>query len=285
MGHVLGQCSTPFGITAYVTMGQCLMGFNEGSAQRLSASLLTSLKPQTPPARPRRRAQRLSASLLTSQASPTTSWARVLVLNAFRHHCLRHAAPIALGSAGDPVLNAFRHHCLRHSMRKRWQPARSCAQRLSASLLTSRAAARGSCADGASAQRLSASLLTSPPVRHPEWCGGSGAQRLSASLLTSHTRMVEEFASIKCSTPFGITAYVTRRHAQTSRETHGVLNAFRHHCLRHGIWAGFCVYPSRCSTPFGITAYVTREAMPGGLIDVQCSTPFGITAYVTHSLS
>ena len=64
-----------------------------------------------------------------------------------------------------------------------------------------------------------------------------------------------------CSTPFGITAVVTAgRPRWPARRT--VLNAFRHHCCRHGSAQGRGGRSDRrCSTPFGITAVVTRVAV------------------------
>ena len=134
-----------------------------------------------------------------------------------------------------------------------------------------------------------------------------------------------------CSTPFGITAYVTsssrsantrsritcaqRLSASLTYVTHQlsvnrdgavlVLNAFRHHCLRHPqlgeesvtdrcaqrLSASLtyvtspscrtCVNQWSCSTPFGITAYVTPPLISLFTLLIRCSTPFGITAYVT----
>ena len=157
------------------------------------------------------------------------------------------------------VLNAFRHHCLRHIL--------SCPQPIH----TLRA------------QRLSASLLTShykPAVLYhgPGWC----STPFGITAYVTFEDVDNWLQPHKCSTPFGITAYVTHRALPQERPRHLVLNAFRHHCLRHTAHIGEFFAVSRCSTPFGITAYVTIGTVSRWWSIIPCSTPFGITAYVTH---
>ena len=67
---ILSGCSTPFGITAVVTIfGQRCHSITSASAQRLSASLLSSLRWPRAGCRQSPRAQRLSASLLSSHVA------------------------------------------------------------------------------------------------------------------------------------------------------------------------------------------------------------------------
>ncbi len=137
-----------------------------------------------------------------------------------------------------------------------------------------------------------------------------------------------------CSTPFGITVVGTRvgrrryfrllsRAQRLSASLWSapflrnvlavlvcVLNAFRHHCGRHGIpavmvgllesraqrlsaslWSALAIsFPitcptSPCSTPFGITVVGTAVGVPDGGSLPGCSTPFGITVVGTLSSS
>ncbi len=110
----VARCSTPFGITAVIT--RC----GTASQWRL------------------RGAQRLSASLLSSLALAATDGSQLRVLNAFRHHCCHHTIDHVGHHAFQVVLNAFRHHCCHHTgtCSKTTAPGQ-CAQRLSASLLSS----------------------------------------------------------------------------------------------------------------------------------------------------
>ena len=90
-----------------------------------------------------------------------------------------------------------------------------------------------------------------------------------------------------CSTPFGITEYISPAEAAPPRASRPVLNAFRHHGVyqptdalarprrnvvlnafrHHGVYQLGCTNPAPhgfflCSTPFGITEYIsaTRAA-------------------------
>ncbi len=109
------RCSTPFGITA----------------------VNTRLKARSPAPWPYS-AQRLSASLRSTQRLEFRGVAHRHVLNAFRHHCGQH---IARSLHHDPpvrVLNAFRHHCGQHSKHFKVISYTKGAQRLSASLRSTR---------------------------------------------------------------------------------------------------------------------------------------------------
>ena len=154
----------------------------------------------------------------------------------------------------------------------------ACAQRLSASLRSSRAGGRR-CLD--------------PPIvlnafRHHCVPHAEGftevrryAQRLSASLRSSpqpETRSAS-IAAATCSTPFGITAFLTTIRASIRHQVPWCSTPF-------GITAfltrtrGGPVVRVTCSTPFGITAFLTKEAH-GHFTSMLCSTPFGITAFLT----
>ena len=63
-----------------------------------------------------------------------------------------------------------------------------------------------------------------------------------------------------CSTPFGITEVGTRSRRDARRQPIGVLNAFRHHWIRHAQPRVTADAASMCSTPFGITEFGTRLA-------------------------
>ena len=90
LSRVAAMCSTPFGITGF---GTC-----EGHVRLPCVAC----------------AQRLSASL----DSAPMSWLRLHpiehVLNAFRHHWIRHRHPSSHHRCHGYVLNAFRHHWIRH---------------------------------------------------------------------------------------------------------------------------------------------------------------------------
>ncbi len=118
---------------------------------------------------------------------------------------------------------------------RRASPPPTSAQRLSASLLASpQRSLTMPPAVTKCAQRLSASLLASPAEREHGGRRDGGAQRLSASLLASPTENFGGTAvTYKCSTPFGITACVTNCFSSRPARWRTVLNAFRHHCLRH----------------------------------------------------
>ena len=135
------ECSTPFGITVVGTGTTAAKGLTDQGAQRLSASLWSARSVAALPASLCYCAQRLSASLWSAPGvwiAPRP--AAYEVLNAFRHHCGRHAVPAA-GSG----------------------PSRRCAQRLSASLWSARQMLGSDRYQAAcSAQRLSASLWSAP---------------------------------------------------------------------------------------------------------------------------
>ncbi len=201
-------------------------------------------------------AQRLSASLLSSQPSSGLTSPHRVVLNAFRHHCCHHlrqfaellfalrcSTPFGITAVITPDRDGYEmsNRCstpfgitaVITPTIPRTCPALNCAQRLSASLLSSHVARVLLPLITGSAQRLSASLLSSlesgredrsaslvlnafrhhcchhntaaPAMTRPN----NSAQRLSASLLSSPC------ATCNC---FG-----------ESR----VLNAFRHHCCHH----------------------------------------------------
>ena len=269
--------TTPAGEQALATAYWC--------AQRLSASLRT-----TPPGCPRLPgtpacAQRLSASLRTTPRTARGAAAFPPVLNAFRHHCGQHSGVPIRAGVPDGVLNAFRHHCGQHgksvtssatlsgcstpfgitadntgSPTRRPSATRG-AQRLSASLRTTRVtpasprAHRSACSTPFG---ITADNTTRGPVprsrpgrvlnafRHH--CGqhgrpgsfsrrcSAGAQRLSASLRTTRPGRWPLRPSMACSTPFGITADNTLR-------------------VSRGNGLG-----QLCSTPFGITADNTPSA-------------------------
>ena len=159
------------------------------------------------------------------------------------------------------------------------------------------------------AQRLSASLRSALCLSLAASQCPRGAQRLSASLRSARGgRGRPAHSTVRCSTPFGITAVGTQLSGhvtQPSRSTcstpfgitdvgtsadfrqhsdcTAVLNAFRHHCGRHtiGHWHEIGPRP-KCSTPFGITAVGTshgHRSCPA--CRRRCSTPFGITAVGT----
>ena len=203
-------------------------------------------------------AQRLSASLRTTQ----------LELGPGLHHGRQCSTPFGItadntrlppgqGPGRVAVLNAFRHHCGQHLCNQDVEPQLlQSAQRLSASLRTTRPNRTSGRVVSRSAQRLSASLRT---TRFPRaWASrvnpAAGAQRLSASLRT------------------------TLRRGQRGGVRHGVLNAFRHHCGQHWLDTESDHHGWMCSTPFGITADNTDSAGADGRYDYSCSTPFGITA-------
>ncbi len=188
------------------------------------------------------------------------------------------------------------------SRKKGWRTYR--AQRLSASLRSTRYAPRRFAPLRFGAQRLSASLRSTP--------GACPSQVYAAGVLNAfrhhcgqHT-ITPGIESIhkECSTPFGITA-VNTWPTYEAPDRAGVLNAFRHHCGQHPptgqrMTCYKCVLnafrhhcgqhlnqglaaPSEvgCSTPFGITAVNTTTSTYLPNTRRACSTPFGITAVNT----
>ena len=127
------------------------------------------------------------------------------------------------GRAAAPprrVLNAFRRHCLLHMTPMLSAPAPQGAQRLSASLSSSRPSPARTSARVGCAQRLSASLSSSRRASRP--CSRRGSRVLNAfrrHCLLHAERIDHQFA---------------RR---------GVLNAFRRHCLLHAGCSGSPAVP------------------------------------------
>ncbi len=133
------------------------------------------------------------------------------------------------------------------------------------------------------AQRLAASLIISPSQPQSRRDRQSGAQRLAASLIISRVWPGRVDRPDMCSTPCGITDYLT---------VTLVANA----------WAA-----AKCSTPCGITDYLTKrevktkgfpfcaQRLAASLIisqgcagdgrsgSIRCSTPCGITDYLTRA--
>ena len=199
------------------------------------------------------------------------------VLNAFRHHCGQHMMRCQRVSSRDHVLNAFRHHCGQHTPAalgaalRPWcstpfgitadntrpaavaGPASSRAQRLSASLRTTRSAG-GRAGSSVGAQRLSASLRTTRP-RGPRHRGSFvSAQRLSASLRTTRVASGDRFSPVASAQRLSASLRTTRRTGRRGRRRVIVLNAFRHHCGQHRGGSNPGAGGNSCSTPFGITA-------------------------------
>ena len=206
-----------------------------------------------------------------------------------------------------PVLNAFRHHWNLHPQDALASPLTfRRAQRLSASLESSRSTRR---ADGVrilSAQRLSASLESS----RLRVCFSQGLNiRCSTpfgiigifTLLNRRSYLLSK----QCSTPFGIIGIFTPRRLFSGTHAPAVLNAFRHHWNLHvlGNWRSngrlnvlnafrhhwnlhacfhrlVCLM-HRCSTPFGIIGIFTSLRSVLTSPADGCSTPFGIIGIFT----
>src|SRR5205085_437952 len=126
------------------------------------------------------------------------------VLNAFRHHWNLHRGCFEEVGHSAGVLNAFRHHWNLHrrpgSLRR---PTSRSAQRLSASLESSRAARENECA----VTFVLIGIFTYQP--RAKELGAKSAQRLSASLESS------------------------QKYSVKSEDRLTVLNAFRHHWNLH----------------------------------------------------
>ncbi len=136
----LRVCSTPFGITAVITITPSRSSMSRGCAQRLSASLLSSRKPSR-------------SNLLGCR-----------VLNAFRHHCCHHSTANVARTFAGVCSTPFGITAVITMPRTAWRPGTTCAQRLSASLLSSQPCDVEVTTIGVGAQRLSASLLSSQLV-------------------------------------------------------------------------------------------------------------------------
>ncbi|MCS7023152.1 MAG: hypothetical protein NZU63_15170 [Gemmataceae bacterium] len=109
-------------------------------AQRLSASLHSTLECQDVIETLDTSAQRLSASLHSTHCRTVQPLLpNKCVLNAFRHHCIQHFGKESSRTYRNPVLNAFRHHCIQHNRAENGgENCHICAQRLSASLHSTR---------------------------------------------------------------------------------------------------------------------------------------------------
>ncbi len=251
-------CSTPFGIVGIFTNTNRNHFSDSQSAQRLSASLESS-----------RRARREQSS-------------HVRVLNAFRHRWNLHSSnPVYLTSnmlcstpfgivgiftpresprpaRASAVLNAFRHRWNLHCSQAAELGRQSCAQRLSASLESSR----------------------QPRVRPA--CSRFCAQRLSASLESSPSRRLMSLIGFSmCSTPFGIVGIFTSpgRDKRTRTVSAQRLSASLESSLAVASIARiFATCAQRLSA--------SLESSLGGLLLTRilcfmCSTPFGIVGIFT----
>ncbi len=226
-------CSTPFGITASGTARmrgdktirvwfECSTPFGitaSGTEAKRSEAAALEGKCSTP------------FGITASGTSPWRCCARVgQVLNAFRHHGERDRG-VFLGTRVDNSgcaqrLSASRRAgpCSGVTMRRR----SPCAQRLSASRRAgpSRAPGRPTCAR--SAQRLSASRRAGPDKMRQ--CL-SRSVRCSTPFGITASGTLEGLVSAlqaECSTPFGITASGTKLRVRKAISLF-VLNAFRHH--------------------------------------------------------
>ena len=84
------------------------------------------------------------------------------------------------------------------------------------------------------AQRLSASMESSRRIRRMACCASKGAQRLSASMESSPSSRACHSAVSQCSTPCGINGILTHRQPR-HRHAPCVLNAFRHQWNPHTV--------------------------------------------------
>ena len=279
-------CSTPFGITAVITTPRTNLRLATRCAQRLSASLLSS--------------RQIVSELRHLSGMCSTPFGITAVITSIATY----------EGYSTCVLNAFRHHCCHHTVSSgSASAAGSGAQRLSASLLSSRVVFR--------IRGITLGVVLNAFRHH--CCHHSGAVNATAG-------------SGLCSTPFGITAVITicsilhlrtrlsaqrlsasllssLRQAAVLAKNLPVLNAFRHHCCHHVGCVLLADDLLRCSTPFGITAVITSRnaGLPVGEMSAQrlsasllssladyadainaaqkCSTPFGITAVITSQLT
>ena len=204
------------------------------------------------------------------------------VLNAFRHHWIRH------NNAGNPrvtitnVLNAFRHHWIRHYL--------EVSDNLSWIMCSTPFGITGfgtpnfftgiTKYDACSTPFGITGFGTWTCLR--DYSNADCAQRLSASLDSAHQRRGSD------------------------NQQGPVLNAFRHHWIRHTVGLTGPRAGKVCSTPFGITGFGTVRSPPrpavafvlnafrhhwirhipeAGVdnISLGCSTPFGITGFGTRS--
>ena len=226
-------------------------------AQRLTASLLSAHGSNHKHFVHRKSAQRLTASLLSARRT----WLRGvwcgLVLNASRRRCCLHPsgpenAPRTLRCstphgvvavctvAGTLVLVPH-----------------SCAQRLTASLLSAPSCARHPVSQQNCAQRLTASLLSARvrPAPRPASSRVLNASRRRCCL--HFVRMLTFLGKVLCSTPHGVVAVCTQNRGGYTP-------------------AGFL-----CSTPHGVVAVCTLPAGRDGRRPRPCSTPHGVVAVCT----
>ncbi len=186
--HLPAPCSTPFGITAVNTLPCRSRTWSASRAQRLSASLRSTLHP------------------------PGHQGHAHRVLNAFRHHCGQHVRKTGQTARSAAVLNAFRHHCGQHVIVCPPWPVAPRAQRLSASLRSTQRPPH---------RRGPLNRMCSTPfgITAVNTCGQRTHHSHSGRVLNAfrhhcgqHVRAIELSPSSRsCSTPFGITAVNTDR--------------------------------------------------------------------------
>ena len=234
------------------------------------------------------------------------------MLNAFRHHCGRHAGsstrqrgrycqcstPFGITEVGtrrscvskaaaDHVLNAFRHHCGRHvRIRRRWRIHGFGAQRLSASLRSAQPglptllrrrrhvlnAFRHHCG------RHVAQVARSPSGTWPCSTPFGITEVGTCTAMRSNTA-----GPALCSTPFGITAVGTSRgrlSAMPRPSSAQRLSASLRSALRSPLSAAFD--SSKGAQRLSASLRSARHAGPRPrAMRLTCSTPFGITAVGT----
>ena len=277
----IGRCSTPFGVTVFFTTRTSRRSCWPRGAQRLSASLSSSLSCWKAP---------MSLSRCSTPFGVTVFFT------------LTTAAPLV--PSGTGCSTPFGVTVFFTGAQSPTGTGSTGAQRLSASLSSSRDTARPAALGPSCAQRLSASLSSSLVT-------GSTARDLVPVLnafrrhCLLHTRSgAGWFRPVRCSTPFGVTVFFTRRAPSGSRSPVNcaqrlsaslssslvdhqqvggravVLNAFRRHCLLHG--AG-----SRAPRPGPraqrLSASLSSSQIPRDTlaIVIGCSTPFGVTVFFT----
>ncbi len=277
------RCSTPFGITAVNTSNSSAMIVAPKWCSTPFGITAVNTRGGASYHGPNSRAQRLSASLRSTRRGPRTCSTFRRVLNAFRHHCGQHSTCEASMPRLSMCSTPFGITAVNTRRRRSGRRQTGCAQRLSASLRSTRPGPRPSTPVPRGAQRLSASLRStlgtwgyiaaaaipcSTPfgitaVNTSGVCGGKVAhfcaQRLSASLRSTPDRDRSRRRE-------GVVLNAFRHHcgqhnaADERAAADGmVLNAFRHHCGQHVVRSVAGSSARRCSTPFGITAVNTRS--------------------------
>ncbi|MDT4952786.1 MAG: hypothetical protein QOJ02_924 [Acidobacteriota bacterium] len=181
------------------------------------------------------------------------------VLNAFRHHWNLHISRLVSDLLPSGVLNAFRHHWNLHSGKSFVTSHPHCAQRLSASLESSR------------------------PHNALQLPARSRAQRLSASLESSPVKL----RIVRPHNYFVLNAF--RHHWNLHLHERGVkmiqdqvLNAFRHHWNLHQRRTKSLTCRKRAQR---LSASLESSPLAGkrqtsGIS--ECSTPFGIIGIFTR---